>query len=580
MGTGLAVEQGHMPNRWAPTAAAVLLIALAGCGPGRQARREAARQTLEGMIDARQPPVFVNHDREGARLWKLTTQFYQKRDYELAWIDGKTPRPAMDELIGALKSADQDGLDPELYNASTLAARRAEAARGFLTKAGFDATEAARLDVWLTYLYMQFASDLADGLSDLAHADPSWKIRGDRFDPLKALDGALAQNSVAQSLDDLKPRDPQYAALRGALGRYRQIAAQGGWLRLPPTLQLKPGQRSRAVPDLARRLSVSGDYTGRVSDSATEYGPPLQEAVKRFQRRHGLEPDGRVGAEVVAALNVPVAARVRQVELNLERWRWLPRDLGDPHVLINIPEYRLEVWDHGQVPVTMRIVVGKKDTPTPIFADEMTYVVFAPYWNVPSDIAANETLPSVMRDPSFLERTHMEVIDSAGNRVDPASIDLANPSAYRFRQRPGASNSLGLVKFMFPNQYNVYLHYTPEDSLFARATRSFSHGCVRLQEPELLARYVLRDQPDWTPERIDEAMHGEDEKIVKLRQPLPVYLGYWTARVSGDGLLQFRDDVYGIDARQDMLLDRRLEKLKQRAAEAARVSNARPAGRH
>ncbi len=271
---------------------------------------------------------------------------------------------------------------------------------------------------------------------------------------------------------------------------------------------------------------------------------------------------------------MPVAQRIQQIALNLERWRWLPADLGERHILVNIPEYRLEVWDHDTVPLSMRVVVGKKDTPTPIFNDDMTHVIFAPYWNIPTTIAKNETLPHALRDPAFLQRAHMEVLDKSGNTVDPAGIDTANVGAYRFRQRPGSTNSLGLVKFMFPNQFNVYLHDTPVDSLFARATRSFSHGCVRLEQPEKLAQYVLGDQPSWTPERIDEAMHGGQEKTVKLSRPIPVYLGYWTARISADGILQFRDDLYGIDARQSAMLAGALETLRARAAAAGAAAEA------
>ena len=320
---------------------------------------------------------------------------------------------------------------------------------------------------------------------------------------------------------------------------------------------------------VAKRLAASADYTGTIDEQNPVYGNELQEAVKRFQRRHGLEPDAVVGRTVAAQMNVPADARVRQIALNLERWRWLPRDLGDRHILVNVPEYRLEVWEHHQVPLTMRVVVGKKDTPTPIFADDMTHVVFSPYWNVPPDIVKNETIPSALRDPAFLDRTNMEVLDRSGKPVDPSSIDMEAVGEYRFRQRPGSSNSLGLVKFVFPNSYNVYLHDTPADSLFARATRSFSHGCVRVEQPEALARYVLGDQPAWTPERISEAMHAGTEKTVKLSRPLPVYLGYWTARVSADGIVQFRDDIYAIDARQTTLLTRAIEELKTRAAAAA-----------
>jgi len=524
--------------------------------------------SVEPMLSAA-PPAFVSHDREGARLWDLTRQFYQKRGRTTAWIDDRRPRPQMEALVGALQQAGREGLDPSLYNASALAAKRQEAGRGFLTARGFDESEAAALDVWLTYLYLQYASDLSTGLSNLSHADPAWKIQGAQTDVLSLLEQSLDGNRVAESLAGLAPSHAQYTRLRDALQQYREIAQRGGWPQVPAALKLKPGQQDAAVPLLARRLSISGDFAGSMAAEDTTYGPELQEAVKRFQRRHGLTDDGVVAPATIAQMNVPVERRIDQIALNLERWRWLPRDLGERYVLVNIPEYRLEVWDHAQVPVSMRVVVGKKDTPTPIFNDDMTYLVFAPYWNVPADIATKETIPSVLKDPAFLDRTNMEVVDRAGNAVDPASIDLSQAGDYRFRQRPGGSNSLGYVKFMFPNQFNVYLHDTPADSLFARAARSFSHGCVRLEQPEALAAYVLRDQPEWTPERIQEAMHGGQETSVKLKGPLPVYLGYWTARTSADGILQFRDDLYGIDARQTRMLESTVGKLKASAAAAA-----------
>jgi len=514
-------------------------------------------------------PAFAGRDAHGIRVWKLTRQFYQNREDAPAWIENGKPTRQMDELLAAVQAADREGLDPELYSVPTLVARRQEAGRGFLMAKGFAAAEASQLDVWLTYLYLSYASDLTTGLANLPHADPDWKIRDKNADLFTLLRTSLDQHRVGRSLQELVPRHAQYTGLRDALTRYRQIAQQGGWAAVPSGLKLKPGQSNAAVPALAKRLAITGDYTGAANDQDQTYGSDLQEAVKRFQRRHGLEPDGAVGRAVIAALNVPVNDRINQIALNLERWRWLPRELGDRYVLVNIPEYRLEVWDAGRVPLSMRVVVGKKDTPTPIFTDDMTYIVFAPYWNVPSDIVQKETLPSVMRDPAFLQRTNMEVLDKRGNVVEPSSVDLDNPAGYRFRQRPGSSNSLGLVKFMFPNSYNVYLHDTPADSLFARATRSFSHGCVRLEEPARLAEYVLADQPGWTAEKIDAAMHAPEEHSVKLRRALPVYLGYWTARVAADGILQFRDDLYGIDARQRAMLGEALEKMRVRAAQAA-----------
>jgi L,D-transpeptidase YcbB len=266
-------------------------------------------------------------------------------------------------------------------------------------------------------------------------------------------------------------------------------------------------------------------------------------------------------------MNVPIEHRIDQIRLALERWRWLPRNLGDRHILVNIPSYWLEVWDNGSNPLSMRVVVGRKDTPTPIFNDRMTHIVFSPYWNVPPTIAQGETLPAVMQDAAFLARNNMEVVDASGNVVDPESIDLADPTRYRFRQRPGSGNSLGLVKFMFPNEYNVYLHDTPADSLFARATRSFSHGCVRVEEPVKLAEYLLRNQSDWPKERIAEAMEAGRERTVKLTEPLPVYLGYWTASVTQDGV-RFTNDVYDIDSRQSKLVAERAMRLKKASSQA------------
>jgi murein L,D-transpeptidase YcbB/YkuD len=515
-------------------------------------------------------PEYVTRDRDGARLWKLTRTFYQHRDFAPAWIADRQPGPQMDALTRAIHSANREGLDPELYSASLLALRKQEASRGFLTKRGFDPQQAIAMDVWLTWLYMKFASDLADGVSDLAHADPAWKIDVEPFNPLAQLEHALRDNRVAESLFELTPTSPDYKALQRALENYRAIASKGGWPKVPANLRIKPGQASALTVTLAGRLAAAGDYVGPLPAVGHQavYGVALQDAVKRFQRRHGLVDDGIISSAVITEMNVPVEARIRQIELNMERWRWLPRDLGERYILVNIPEMRLDVWDHGVTPVSMRVVVGKPDTQTPIFNDKMTYVVFAPVWNVPDEIAQKETLPAMLADPGFLNRMNMEVVDTSGNHVDPARIELTSPEKYRFRQRPGTSNALGLVKFMFPNQFNVYLHDTPVDSLFARASRSFSHGCVRLEEPEKLAAYVLHDQPEWTSERITEAMHAGEERIVKLKKSIPVYLGYWTARVGPDQQVQFRKDVYGIDASQGVKLAERIQQMKTSAVAA------------
>ncbi|MBA3885909.1 MAG: L,D-transpeptidase family protein [Acidobacteria bacterium] len=546
--------------------AALVAAACGGAEKGRQ-----MDVALRSVLENQKRPGFVTADVEGTALWAQTREFYEQREFAPAWIENAAPRSQMDDLIKALHEADREGLDPELYHAGLIRDKRQEASRGFLTNQGFDPDEAGRLDVWLTYLYLKYAADLADGLSDLAAADRNWHIKQEEFDPLEHLKDALDRNRVAGSLADLLPEHREYSALRDALSGYRKIADAGGWPEVPRSLRIKPGQKHAGVPALMRRLAASGDYKGRVpaedaegeDDTPVEYGEDLQKAVQRFQARHGLAAAGLVGAETVAALNVSAEARVRQIELNLERWRWLPRDLGEHYILVNVPEMRLRVYENGRIPLAMNVVVGTRETQTPIFNDEMSYLVFSPYWNVPDSIAQGETFPGMMRDPAYLARNNMEILDRSGNTVEPANMDMEALDNYRFRQRPGSANSLGLVKFMFPNQFNVYLHDTPAESLFTRANRAFSHGCVRVANPVALAEYVLRDQREWTPDAIKTAMDSGTEKNVKLTERLPVYLGYWTASVDEDGVLHFRPDIYGIDADQRKRLTERMNRMKK-----------------
>jgi L,D-transpeptidase YcbB len=525
----------------------LIICNLAGCRQARTAAPRAStpdvRTALVSVLSGKVPSFVVN-DAPGRHLWTATREFYQQRDFDLAW-DGASARRDVDELLDALQHADRDALDPARYRAAEVARLRDILARAPSDENG--ARTAATLDARLTYLYLQYSTDLANGVTGARHG--RWKIAASSFDAVASLQQALGRDRAGDTLRELQQRDPQYAALRAALERYREIVKRGGWPTLPATFRLKPGGHSPLVALLAKRLSITGDYTpsGTAGPPSAVYDGWLKEAVQRFQRRLGLTPDGVIGPAVVEQLNVPATERVRQIALNMERWRWLPRDGHSRRIFVNIPEYRLEVQDAGRVPISMRVIVGRKSDPTPAFSGEMTYLVLAPFWNVPADIAEKETLPSAMKDPAFFRRTNMEVVDKRGRPVDPDDVDFSDTRAYRFRQRPGSSNSLGLVKFMFPNPYNVYLHDTPADALFSRETRAFSHGCVRVEDPETLADYLLGDHPEWTPDRIREAMHAAQQTTVKLRERVPVYITYFTARVSSDGQMIFFRDVYGKD---------------------------------
>ncbi|MEJ2206100.1 MAG: L,D-transpeptidase family protein, partial [Gemmatimonadota bacterium] len=280
----------------------------------------------------------------------------------------------------------------------------------------------------------------------------------------------------------------------------------------------------------------------------------LADAVRRFQLRHGLDADGVVGAATVAALNVPAQERLRALELNMERWRWLPEDLGERHVEVNIAAFQLQVVERGHVVQSHRVVVGRQYRQTPMFTGAMTYLVFSPYWHVPPSIAAIDKLPVVREDPGYLRAQHMVVLDRATNEeVDPARVDWASITGrelnlrYRLRQDPGPWNALGGVKFMFPNRHNVYLHDTPSRELFNRTARSFSSGCIRVEDPLALAEYVLGDPVRWSRDAIREAAARTGEQTVRLDRPIPVHLLYWTAWAAQDGTVHFRDDLYGRD---------------------------------
>lgn len=372
----------------------------------------------------------------------------------------------------------------------------------------------------------------------------------------------LADGAQLRALaDELTPPLAQYRQLRQALARYRELAAGPAFAALPAlgkAGKVRPGETYDGAAALRERLVAFGDLPPDAAPASTHYDETLAAGVANFQSRHGLDTDGVIGRGTLAALSVTPAQRVRQIELALERLRWLPHRSGRPFIAINIPMFRLWAWDadapEAAPAVRMGVIVGRAvRTQTPVFADEMTHLIFRPYWNVPRSILRNEVLPAAEADPLYLRRNDMELVAGQGDdakpiEASPENLAAARAGALRIRQRPGPKNSLGLVKFIFPNDDNVYLHGTPARQLFGRSRRDFSHGCVRVEDPPALASWLLRDQPEWTRERIEAAMTGGTTRQVNLRQPVPVILYYVTAAVTpDDGLLHFADDLYGHD---------------------------------
>ena len=554
-------------------AAALALTAACGASDPKETTASAPSLKIEpGVPDAIKAqlttrPAFLSGDGESERNWKSVQAFYAKRDYAPAWVDGRKPTEELDALLEILQGAATEGLEPTMYAAPALMSHRQNANGRRFSRDAFPKDDIDEVDVWSTWAFMAYASDLADGVTDPKKITGTWGMRPSPVDPHKLLNDALASGDIPAAIAKVAPGHPEYVALKKALLDYQDMAKNGGWGTLPQNLKLKPGASHAAVPAVRKRLAVTHDFTGNASDASTRYDDALVAAVKLFQLRHGLGEDGVLAGETLAAMNVPVSKRVQQIQLNMERWRWLPRDLGANHARVNIPEYRLDLWEQDKIALTMRTVVGAQDNKTPIFADQMTHIVFSPFWNVPPGIASEETLPAVQSDPGYLSRNNLEVVGTSGEVVDPSSVDWSSPNSYRFRQRPGTSNSLGLVKFMFPNQHNVYLHDTPADALFKQPARALSHGCVRVEQPTTLARYLLRDQTNWDDDRIDAAMHAGKESHVKLSKPIPVYLLYMTARASHeDGSVHFVRDIYGYDAQHGRSYEQRLNTLQQRSA--------------
>lgn len=494
-------------------------------------------------------PPYASADPKGRSVWLTVEAFYRKKDFRPAWISADRPSREATELLRRIQACRLQGLDPDEYGLEALAPLVGPGP-------GPAAEDPAALDVRLSYAFLKYASDLAEGRFNPRGASFYWAEKPRSADLLATLETALSSGQLARILAGLEPDHVPYEALKESLARHHAIAEAGGWPTLPPPLSLRRGARGPQVAALRARLAVTGDLQPAPADSpeASVFDRTLAEALKRFQTRHGLRADGVLDREALAALNVPVEARIRQIELSLERWRWLPRPLGSRYIVVNIPTFELVAFE-GRAPVlAMRVVTGAPESPTPVFSERMTSIVFSPYWTVPPGIAANEVVPAVLRRPGYLSRNNMEVV--RGSRVvSAARIDWSKPpSDVQIRQRPGADNSLGLVKFLLPNAYNVYLHDTPADSLFSRPWRARSHGCVRVEKPLELARYALSGMPEWTAQRIAHAMRAGRERHVRLAEPLPVYIVYATAWAAPDGSTHFRPDVYGHDQAHDRLL--------------------------
>lgn len=484
---------------------------------------------------------------------KHLRNFYAPIGYRTVWVANGQPTPQARAIIALFEAADAKGINAVDYDGGRWAARVAGLK---------DETAIARFDLAVSTTLMRYISDLHIGRINPRNIRFDLDIETKKYYLPRLLSDISTGADPMTVLGTIEPPFDDYRRLLDALGRYRAIAAESE--KEPPLRgieKLAPGAPWDGVARLATMLRRFGDLPADAKVDGALYQGAIVDAVKRFQTRHGLEPDGVIAAKTVAQLNVPASRRVKQIQWALERWRWAPIELPRPPIVVNVPEFRLRAWDDAQkTALTMRVVVGQAyKHQTPVFAGDMRNVVFRPYWNVPPSIQRNEIGPKLDKDPGYLARNNYEIVGSSGaplgSTVDAAMARRIRSVDVQLRQKPGRGNALGLVKFLFPNQNNVYLHSTPAQSLFARSRRDFSHGCIRVEDPAALAAWVLRDLSQWTLPAIREAMEkGRDDHYIVIREPIPVLILYTTAVVLENGEVHFFEDIYGHDATLENVL--------------------------
>jgi murein L,D-transpeptidase YcbB/YkuD len=482
-----------------------------------------ANSFSELFLDSTSLEKFIATHNMHDSLANRMRSFYNSRNYQYAWFldDGLAPYASSFQQM-------QDEYTAYSRDSSLNNPRLKQFIDSFGKKQNHFKPDSSVLqnELLLTYQFFRYSSRAYQGRRQLDMKDLGWYIPRKRIDPASLLDSIISKKG--SDISRYEPVNRQYNLLKNFLMQYYQIEQKGGWQPIELTKKTyEVGDESPEVQAIKKRLQLTNDYSG--TDTTAVFTDSLKEAVKNFQRRYGITANGAVNQATVKEMNKPVEDRIRQMLINMERIRWVPAQPPAAYLLVNIPEFRLHVYDKGDLAWSSNVVVGSAAHNTVIFTGTLQNIVFSPYWNVPNGIYKNEVLPGMQRDKNSLAKHNMEKF---GNGV---------------RQKPGPANSLGLVKFLFPNSYDIYFHDTPSKSLFREDARAFSHGCIRLSEPKKLAQWLLRNNPGWDSVSITKAMNSGKEKWVSLKETLPVYIGYFTAWVDREGKLNFRNDIYGHD---------------------------------
>ena len=468
-------------------------------------------------------------------------RMYETYEFQPLW-NQKT----LESLLQGVQNCELHGLNPADYHLKELLS---------------DSADAIQRDIFATDAYLSLGGQLLGGKLNPVSMEQTWTAKGRSLDLVEHLAVALESETIAESLEALAPQHPTYKLLQKALAHYRTMEASGKWEKIPEGDMIRPGKSSPHIPAIRMRLVGRTLAESELNDSEL-YDDILVKAVKEFQKNANLEPDGLIGPATLQKLNKDTQELIDQLRVNLERWRWLPEDLGERYILVNIADYRLDAFENGTHALTQDVVVGRFQRQTPVFSATMRYMVLNPWWETPAKLARLDVLPKFQKDATAVETLGYQILGKNNVEVDPATIDWKKISAtsfpYRIRQRPGPQNALGKVKFMFPNTHDVYLHDTPAVELFKKTQRDFSSGCIRVRNAPELARWVLKGQPE--AQRLDEWLASGQEKDVPLRKFVRVHLLYWTVVVNaqGDGV-RFIADVYDRDDRVLQALDAPLD---------------------
>lgn len=550
---GTAVRSKIM--RWAAGLCAVSLIGAYDAPAQGSPRMEAAAtdssvaHTLRLLTETAHHPYLTWPDYPNYR--DELEGLYEPGGYGLLWFENGKATNQAGEVVEALLEASTHGLNPGDYDAEVLAEHVAALSRD----RDPDSSELALVDAALSVGFLRYLSDLHIGRVNPKNLSFGFNIEDKKLDLAAVVKTAIDRDEIYETLARVEPGFPQYDRMRQVLADYRDLAGRD-LPRVPETATVHPGDEYAGTAELHALLVAIGDLVPGSPAAGSTYDGALVEGVEHFQARHGLTVDGAIGKATFAELNTPIADRVHQIELALERLRWLPDVLDAPVAVVNVPAFELWALDPSRpgdrIALEMRVVVGKAvSKQTPAFQGDMRYVVMSPYWNVPYSIAVNELLPAIKKDAGYLDAHNMEIVpdfswEAQARPATPENLDAVGAGRLNIRQRPGGRNSLGPAKFIFPNAEAIYFHGTPAHQLFERTRRDFSHGCIRLENPLGMADWVLRDQEEWTSERIEETMHAGSPTRVNLSSPLPVIIFYTTV-MADEEQPHFYDDIYGHD---------------------------------